>query len=287
MKLDFVMNLRPASHSCHNTPVSAQNLPFQMQSIGYFEALKGYYTDRQGLESWLLMLTISGSGQLRYRGATMTLASGDLALVDCRQDHYYAAADEPWYFWWLHFIGDSTGEFDRRIQADAAQTVAVDELSGWLDDFRNLLSLADPQILFADLKTSQVIGKLLTQLVILRYTPRNARNAFLHQEKIARILDFIEQHSHEPISLADLTAQAYLSPFYFSRLFKAYTAKSPHEYLIHVRINRAKFLLASTSHNIAKIAEQTGFNDANHLIRQFRQACGVTPLVFRKQHRMG
>ncbi|MCR5627211.1 MAG: helix-turn-helix transcriptional regulator [Lachnospiraceae bacterium] len=70
---------------------------------------------------------------------------------------------------------------------------------------------------------------------------------------------------------------ASLSPYYFSRLFKAETSFTPHQYVIETRISAAKYLLTSTSEPISQIAYKTGFPDESSFCACFRKKENVTP----------
>ena len=67
-----------------------------------------------------------------------------------------------------------------------------------------------------------------------------------------------------------------LSPFYFQRLFLKETGLSPHEYLVHFRLKKARELLIRGS-SIAGAVYDTGFVDQSHFSRAFKRFVGVTP----------
>jgi AraC family transcriptional regulator len=81
--------------------------------------------------------------------------------------------------------------------------------------------------------------------------------------------------------LQRLAALAGLSPFHFSRAFKASTGLSPHAYVLHCRVAEAKRLLSHTSLAVADIALRTGFSSPGQLSARFRAATGTTPSAFR------
>lgn len=74
-----------------------------------------------------------------------------------------------------------------------------------------------------------------------------------------------------------------MSQYYFSRLFKQSTGVSPYQYVMQLRIERAKYLLQTTSLPIAAIAQQVGFTNQNQLTIQFRKFAQTTPSNYRKQ----
>jgi len=92
---------------------------------------------------------------------------------------------------------------------------------------------------------------------------------------------YIEEHLAEDLSLSELAAVAYLSPYHFARLFKASTGFAPHQYVIGRRIERAKLLLSTMNWSLAAIAHAVGFAHESHLALHFRRLTGLTPRHYR------
>jgi AraC family transcriptional regulator len=99
--------------------------------------------------------------------------------------------------------------------------------------------------------------------------------------RLRRVVDYIEAHLAEDISLRDLAAQAGLSTHHFGEAFKASTGTSPHRYLVERRIRRAKELLLGAEQSIAEIAISVGFASHSHFTDNFRKLTGTTPSRFR------
>jgi AraC family transcriptional regulator len=86
------------------------------------------------------------------------------------------------------------------------------------------------------------------------------------------------------LSLKELSNLVQMSPHYFSKLFKQSTGKTPHQYVICCRIERAKYLIQQRKLSLAEIATQVGFVDQSHLHRHFSRLLGITPQTYRKIH---
>lgn len=106
-------------------------------------------------------------------------------------------------------------------------------------------------------------------------------NGGLPQRTLARIREFIDSNLDQPVSVAELAAVANLSPIHFSRKFKRSTGESPHQFIIGVRVEAAKRLLA-TDLSIAEIAFRCGFSHQEHLTRLFGARLGTTPAAYRR-----
>lgn len=97
------------------------------------------------------------------------------------------------------------------------------------------------------------------------------------------VIDYIDAHLDQNLSLADLARVAQLSPYHFARLFKQSTGMSPHRYHIHCRVERAKQLLLEKRLPLADIAQQLGFSSQGHFNYHFKRSTGLTPGAFSKQ----
>jgi AraC family transcriptional regulator len=109
----------------------------------------------------------------------------------------------------------------------------------------------------------------------------------LNRLQLARVIDFVHAHFAQDIPLSALAEVAGLSPFHFARLFKQSAGVTPHQYLIQVRVERAKGLLLNTRQSISSIAVQVGFCDQSHFATHFKRTFGVTPRVFRQRTTTG
>jgi AraC family transcriptional regulator len=103
--------------------------------------------------------------------------------------------------------------------------------------------------------------------------------------RLARAKAFIEQHLAENFPLLDLAEAVGVSPFHFARMFKGSVGVTPHQYLIQVRIERAKQLLERGTLPLIEIALQVGFSSQSHLTAVFRKTVGLTPAVYRERCR--
>jgi AraC-like DNA-binding protein/ligand-binding sensor protein len=107
------------------------------------------------------------------------------------------------------------------------------------------------------------------------------------QIPLARAIAYIRRNSSQKITLEDAAEQAHLSPAYFGRIFHKQTGLAFSDYLVRLRIDNAKRLLAMPDMSIVQIAAQTGFCDQSHFTRAFKAATGLTPAVFRKKRVRG
>ena len=96
-----------------------------------------------------------------------------------------------------------------------------------------------------------------------------------------RLVEFIDSHVADPLSLGQLAGMCALSEYHFARMFRESFGVPPHQYLLARRLRRARELLRSSTRTFGDIALDCGFGSASHFSNRFRQAVGATPGAYR------
>lgn len=117
---------------------------------------------------------------------------------------------------------------------------------------------------------------------LLRHYATNQRTQLDNQEGLTksqqnRVIDYIEAHLAQNISLEELSQLVNLSNYYFSRLFKRSMGITPHQYIVHQRVEQAKKLLLKQNLTIVEVANLVGFANQSHLNYHFKRILGTTP----------
>ena len=103
-----------------------------------------------------------------------------------------------------------------------------------------------------------------------------------HADIMHKAVRFIRQNYQEKLSLESVAAQVYLSPTYFSRLFKDEMKTSFVTYLTEVRVEKSKRLLADRSISLVVVAGLVGFDDQSYFTRVFKRVTGMSPGKYRE-----
>ena len=103
------------------------------------------------------------------------------------------------------------------------------------------------------------------------------------KENIKRAVDFLKEYYNKDYSLEDVARVANLSPYYFIRVFKANTGKPPYEFLLGIKIDKAKELLKRKGMTITEVCFACGFKSPSHFGSLFKKVTGLTPSEYRKQ----
>ena len=103
-------------------------------------------------------------------------------------------------------------------------------------------------------------------------------------QRVEKIVDFINKNLSTPITLHHLAEQSHCSVSAVKRDIKEFIGLSFSEYLLQLRIEKACFLLRTTTLSLSMVATRCGFQSVNYFHRQFSKLVNETPTQYRKKH---
>lgn len=106
-------------------------------------------------------------------------------------------------------------------------------------------------------------------------------------EIIAKAKYYISEHLTEELTVSNIALSLYITPNYFSRLFKRVTKEGCNEYIVRKRIEKAKSLLDTTSLKVGEIAMMVGYRDTNYFSLAFKKHTGKSPTKYREEIQNG
>jgi AraC family transcriptional regulator len=188
--------------------------------------------------------------------------------------------------------------------SDAALMVACDGISGEVelrpqrkfsdDRLRALVSAVNAERvlgfpsgqLFLDsieqaLAVALVDGYAVRRCTVRTYTEGNLAGG-MAPSTLRRCVDFLDAHLESDLRLSDLAREAGVSTSHFLRSFRQSTGKTPYQFLLHRRVQRAQLLMRDLRAPLTEVALASGFADQHHLARVFRRITGVTPSSYRR-----
>ncbi len=179
-------------------------------------------------------------------------------------------------------IGDKTGEFPLinfkttlNFQPKEFLRIKLKNPESYIKDFEKLKELS----LFPDrhLKEMTSFYQILNRLFTENLEQNNS---------LTPILSYIEKHYGDPQLSNDLLASLLnISEVYMRRLFKEQFGTSPKQYILNLRIQKAKQILSQSNKTITQIALECGFTSIHHFCRAFKSECGQTPTNYRNSNR--
>ena len=277
----------PGSDFYFFTPseIAVRNL-YYFTSVGRFICDNNYRVERDNYGNYLLLLVESGTMVVKTCGKTYTLNAGEAAFIDCHVPHVYYSVDAV-DFIWLHFKGMNTSFMYEAITSQIYHEPIFKPLN-YKQLHKQMINIiftnkyAHYNIEYRD---SLRIYEILISLLCGTNAKTLVAGQNLSEETASPLVDkvirFIEEHIAEDLPVSRLADYAGLSESHFTRKFRAAMNSSPKEYVIRRRMNRAKFLLKTTSTPIKEIAFQVGFNSESHFTNTFTALNGMSPKRFR------
>ena len=104
------------------------------------------------------------------------------------------------------------------------------------------------------------------------------------KEAMKMAINYITENIGETIKLEDLASVAFMSPSYFSSIFKKYNGIPPFEYIAQKRIQKSIEYIKSSSLSMTEIALLCGYNNSTSFIKSFKKVTGKTPSFYRKKN---
>jgi AraC family transcriptional regulator len=173
---------------------------------------------------------------------------------------------------------------DRRFDEAALEArMLFDDTDLWqtIGKLKNQIDGQDPSNrLYAEALGGVLAHELLRLHGKAPARPRHRGGLAAWQQK--RIIDFMDAHVAENLSLHTLASQVRLSPYHFVRAFKQSFGAPPHRYWTDRRVERAKSLLADPRASVTQIALDLGFSSTSVFGATFRRVTGETPTDYRR-----
>lgn len=176
-------------------------------------------------------------------------------------------------------VGELKGCFDTADRRGRHSFRTTEEERRMLD---SLLTRFEPAVTDVEFGAEALRDALLVELMVLvnramrREGEAAAFESGAYDPKILRALDYINENLGRDMSVEEIAEYAWLSKYYFMRLFKSQTGVTVHAYVRQKRLlNAARLIRAGVP--VGKAAEDSGFRDYSTFYRAFRDSFGVTP----------
>ncbi|RMD80899.1 MAG: AraC family transcriptional regulator [Lentisphaerae bacterium] len=195
--------------------------------------------------------------------------------------HYYGHRGMAWDHSWINIAGRKVDHLleTLRLPGETAlpafsESVTLRYLEMIYDEL-TFHGQRDHEILF------HMVELWFLELVRILQQPSGSARP---PSPVIKAKHFIESHYRSPITLAEIAGHAALSPNYLVNLFKKHYGTSPGQYLLRLRLERARELMYQPDLRIGEVARLTGFVDQRYFSRMFRRYFGTSPSEYRENH---
>jgi len=121
--------------------------------------------------------------------------------------------------------------------------------------------------------------------IFSRFMHHATRKIEVCDNRVAKIINYIQKNIDKTISLNELASLSYISPNHLTRIFKQQLGETPLQYINKHKIQKAQLLLVTTNFMVKDIAYSLSFNNLSYFTRLFMNRVGVTPQCYRDNHR--
>ncbi|UPZ34751.1 AraC family transcriptional regulator [Sphingobacterium sp. PCS056] len=256
---------------------------FYITDIGYFPKAKFHFRQREkGCAQHILIHCVDGRGEVSIGTDFYQVHANEYILIPAHTAHTYRADyKNPWTIYWIHVNGRQASEIVNGIYKNV--------LIG-----KNVLVFGEEmKSIFEKMYTLLLKGYGREIMECISMTLPYFLSGYLHREIasnwktetkgdiINSSILYLKTNFNTKISLKEIANNSNLSVSHFSKLFKMRTGYSPIEYLNHLKVQKACYMLQFSDSRISEISFDLGFEDQYYFSRLFKDHMGVSPSHYR------
>lgn len=263
----------------HGTVTQGADLPFVARSTGKYREGRGFSYYREGFDAYCFFVTVSGAGEITYRGETKRVERGDMVFVSSALPALIRSLNDDWRFCFVNIAGEYCGYFEG-LWNQGGFTVIRPRDAGYYTEILDRITkeLGDPSPM-GELTVNLLITRLLTEALEEYYGGEPSTKQYPAWVREAAAV--LSERCTEELRVSELAASFYMEQSSFIRRFKGYTGKTPKEYQISCRMERATALLLGSDLSLSEIAARCGFASHSFFTKTFKRLYGMTPTAYR------
>lgn len=271
-KWGFHINVTGLSHVSPNV-----EYPLNSHPSGY------YFSWNSGriLHEYQILYITEGNGVLETKDGKYNLQPGSVVLLVPGKWHRYRPNKKTG--WTEYYIGFD-GKFARHfLSTDALKENLPVIQCGLHEEIITSYNQAFDITQKAKPGYQQILSGIAIKLlgIILSYVKNKEFTGKPIESIIEKTRQYIHDHYQTNVDLEKLADDNNIGYSYFRKMFKRFTGISPGQYLLQLRISKAKDLIITTDSNIKDIAIETGFDSIYYFSRVFKEKIGKTPMELR------
>jgi AraC-like DNA-binding protein/quercetin dioxygenase-like cupin family protein len=251
--------------------------------IGFYEKAYHHFRERKnGSPQNILIYCIDGEGWLDISNKKQVLKKNQYVIISANTPHKYGSNNQnPWSIYWIHFSGLKSHLFinhpNQKIEINLTSNSRFRARILLFEEIYNNLEIGYgmDNLEYASICLWHMLGSF-------RYLSQFRKiYEYKQHDKIEKSIHFMRSCMNKKLSLEDLADHCGLSVSQFCLLFKKRTARTPLDYLTHLKIQHASKLLDFSDLRISEIASQTGYSDPFYFSRVFSKVMGLSPRAYR------
>ncbi len=251
------------------------------QEVGYMEIVRPYEGYLNGTGAYLLLYTVEGAGTVEYQDEEHTINTDHFLLIKCDKKYkFHMKNSDSWTLLYLYFDGIPALTYYQLLTEDNRHLFVAENSKSLMSLLWQIIDLHKKTHQHAEIQTTLNITKILTEIYLFR--TENSMNTE-YPDFVNRLFFHLSHHYMEKLSLDILSAKYSINKYYMAKEFKRCSGVTINEYIISIRIKKAKNFLRYSNMSVGEIATTVGFSNASFFIKVFKEREHITPLMYRKQ----
>jgi AraC-like DNA-binding protein len=256
-----------------------------LTDIGYYPDARYHQRTREkGCNQFILIYCSKGEGWFSVMGKRRKVSEGHFFLIPENTPHAYGSSERnPWSIYWVHFSGQHASHFynpDGNTGSILCPKIMINEarIQLFWEIMQNLeMGFSRENLQYASICLWHFLAsfKYLSQFGNIQ--------TFRECDAIESAIFYMRDNMNRKLTLEQLATESGFSSSHFSLLFRKKTGRSPLDYFIYLRIQKACQYLDNTSYRIQEIAKKVGYEDPYYFSRLFKKVMDSSPSEYRKK----
>lgn len=239
--------------------------------------------------SYVLHIVKEGKGTLEINKKSYQLNAGDAFLISPGVEAWYEAdGEEPWTYMWIGFAGLKADECASSAGFSLKNPVrrlnCVESVQGYIDQM-----LEARQLSYAnELKRNGLLMLIFSELSEDYYQESSGGggvaipHSYPGSVYVKHAMEYMTHHYNERLKINELASFIGVNRSYLTSSFKKTIGCSPQEFLVNLRMEKAKSLLKKTDMSVNGVANAVGYTDPLAFSKVFKQHCAMSPRMYRE-----
>ncbi|MEN8077867.1 AraC family transcriptional regulator [Clostridioides difficile] len=230
---------------------------------------------------YIIHYIISGEGTYYVNNTEYKLKENQGFLICPNSITYYQAnKDNPWTYLWVGFNGNLAKKYLNYAGLDETKLIFHSNDNDLKDCIKEMID--NPPINYHnELLLHGLMYKFLAKLSMTSNISYIGKTSNHINSYIEKSVEYINKHYSGDIKIQDIADELAIHRSYLSKIFKQVIGKSPQEYLVYFRVNKAIELLEKTDLPISEISNLVGYYDQVAFSKIFKKLQGVSPNRYR------
>lgn len=242
---------------------------------GFEECSKGYGFGPASREYYLLHYVVRGKGSFTIKDRVYNLKKGNIFVIRPNEITYYEAdKNDPWKYIWIGFQCSYESNVLRQatfLNEDILYSQAAEYI------FKEMLDASK----INQTKELFLTSKLYELFSLLIEEKKNIAEQDFPEIYVMKAESFILANYMNDITVEGISKFLGINRVYFSGIFKRAKGKSPKQYIVDVRLEKAAKLILSSNLTPSEVAKSTGYKDIFNFSKMFKKKFGVAPLYYK------